>query len=88
MGNRIVLWLTKMRDLGFEKNERVVTKIIQAIRKFCVSLVELKTQQNKLSTEDLEGNCYNYQKENLNAWLHLEHSKNFALMELQRQRAT
>ena len=88
MGNRIVLWLTKMRDLGFEKNERVVTKIIQAIRKFCVSLVVLKIQQNKMSTEDLERSCYNHQKVNLNAWLHSEQSKNLALMELQRQRAT
>ena len=83
-----MLWLTDMRDLVFEKNERVVTKIIRAIRKFWVSLVELETQQNKLSTKDLEGNCYNHQKETLNAWLHSEHSKNLALMELQRQRAT
>jgi len=77
-----------MRDLIVEKNERFVTKIIQAIRKFCVSLVELKTQQNRLSTEDSEGNCYNNQKENLIAWLYLEDKKNLALMELQRQRTT
>ena len=77
-----------MRDLIVEKNERLVTKISQAIRKFCVSLVELKTQQNKLSTEDSEGNCYNHQKEKLNAWLYLEDKKNLALMELQRQRTT
>jgi hypothetical protein len=88
LSNRIVLWLTEMRNSVFEKNERVITKIIQAIWKFFVPLVELKTQQNKLSINDLESNCYNHRKEILSAWLHLEHNKNLALMELQRQRAT
>jgi hypothetical protein len=83
-----VLWVAEMRNIGFEKNDRMITKIIQAINKICVSLVELKTRQKKLDTKDLEGNYYNNRKEILNAWLHLEHNKNLALMELQRQRAT
>ena len=77
-----------MRELGFEKNERLVTKIIQVINKFRVSLVELKAQQKKLDVMDSEADDYNHQKEILNAWLHLEHNKNLALIELQRQRAT
>ena len=78
----------KMRDLGLEKNQRVVKKIIHAICKFYVSLVKLKTKQNRLSTKDFDGNCYYHHKENLNNLLHSEKSKNLVLIELQRQRAT
>lgn len=77
-----------MRNIGFEKNNRLITKIIQAINKICVSLVELNTQRKKLDAKDLEDNYSNNRKEILNAWLHLEHNKNLALMELQRQSAT
>ena len=77
-----------MRELDFVKNERLVTKIIQFINKFRVSLVELKSQQKKLDAVDLESNDYNHHKEILNAWLHLEYYKNYALMELQRQIAS
>lgn len=83
-----MLWVSEMPDLGFEKNDRMVIKIIQVINRFCVSLVELKTRQKKLGAKDLEGNYYNNRKEILNAWLHLQHNKNLALMELQRSRAT
>ena len=77
-----------MRELSFRRNEHFVTKIVQVINKFRFSLYELKAQQKKLVTMDLEGNDYSHHKEILNAWLYLENNRNLALMEQQRQRAT
>jgi hypothetical protein len=80
--------VAEMRELSFKRNEHLVTKIIQGINKFRFSLHELKAQQKKLDTMDLEGNDYSHHKEILNAWLYLEHNRNLALMEHKRQRAT
>jgi len=77
-----------MHKLRFEKDKRLATKLIQVINKFLVSMVKLKAQQKKLNGNKLGGNAYNDQKELLNECLVLEHNKNLALMEFQRQRVT
>ncbi len=78
----------EMRKLGFEKDKHLATKLIRVINKFLVSMVELKTKQKKLNGHRSSGNAYNEQKELPNVCLVLEHNKNIALMELQRQRVT
>ena len=80
--------MIETRKLGFEEDKRLATKLIQVINKFLVSMVEQKAQQKKLNGNKLNGNAYNDQKELLNVCLVLEHNKNLALMELQRQRVT
>lgn len=78
-----------MRGLEFGKEEGLVTKIHQIINRFKFSLSKLKVLQHNLDTVDFEGNNANPQnKEVLNFWLLLEHNRNMALVERQRQRTT
>ena len=77
-----------MRKLGFEKDKHLSVKIVEAIKKLRVTMFGLKAQQKELSNIDLVGNAYTHKKELLNVRLDLEHNRNIALVELQRQRAT
>ena len=77
-----------MRKLGFEKDKHLAVKIVKAIKKIRVTMFGLKAQQEELSSIDSVGNAYTHKKELLNVRLDLEHNRNIALMELQRQRAT
>ena len=77
-----------MFEIEFDKEESLVAKIFQIINKFNVSLVQLKIAQKNLGAMEFEGNGHNPQNEVLNARLYLEHNRNLALVERQRQRST
>ena len=77
-----------MCELGLEKNDGFITKISRTINRFRVSLVEFKNGTKKLYRINLEGNEFSDRKESVNDWLRLEHSRNLALIERQRQRST
>jgi hypothetical protein len=75
--------------IDFGKKKGLTDKIHQIINGLKFSLAELKVLQKNLGTVEFEGNNANPQnKEVLNYWLHLEHNRNMALVERQRQRAT
>jgi len=88
LANQVFSCVVEMRKLGFEKDKHLVVKIVEAIKKLRVTMFGLKAQHKELSNIDLAGNAYTHKKELLNVRLDLEHNRNTALMELQRQRAT
>lgn len=88
LANQLFSYVVEMRKLGFEKDKHLAVKIVEAIKKLRVTMFGLKAQQKELSSIRLAGNAYTHKKELLNVRLDLEHNRNIALMELQRQRAT
>jgi hypothetical protein len=83
-----MLLVERMLEIEFSKEEGLVAKIFQITNKFKVSLFQLKIAQKNLGAIEFEGNGHNPRNEVLNAWLYLEHNRNLALVERQRQRST
>ena len=75
--------------IDFRIKRGLVKRIYKFISGFKFFLVELKNLQKNQETVNYENNNRNPQnKEVMNYWLLLEHNRNMALFELQRQRTT
>jgi len=71
-----------------EKDHRSAANIVESIRKLGFSIFGLKADQKELSVMTFKSNNYTHEGEFTNLGLDLEHHKNLALIEIQRQRTT